>query len=38
MSEQNRELLEENESFTKRMELLQTELSQSQVFSQQEIE
>ena len=38
VSEQNRKLLEENESSASRMELLQAELSQNQVFSQQEIE
>ena len=38
VSEQNRKLLEENESSVSRMELLQAELSQNQVFSQQEIE
>ena len=38
IGEQNRELSEENESLTSRMEILQDELSQNQVFSQQEIE
>ena len=36
--EQNRKLSEESESFASRMEFLQTELLQNQVFSQQEIE
>ena len=36
--EQNRKLSEESESFASRMEFLQAELSQNQVFSQQEIE
>ena len=36
--EQNRKLLEESESFTRKIKLLQAELSQCQMFSQQEIE
>ena len=36
--EQNKKLAEESESFASKVEFLQTELSQSQTFSRQEIE